>query len=61
MRDTWADGAPMVHQAPDHSYGWGLFSFPPPSGIRNRVFFPRTGYWCRDCEYAQHCRAWKGN
>jgi len=30
-------------------------------GIRSRVFFPRTGYWCRDCEYAQHCRAWKGN
>jgi len=31
------------------------------NGIRSRVFFPRTGYWCRDCEYAQHCRAWKGN
>ena len=30
-------------------------------GIRSRVFFPRSGYWCRDCEYAQHCRAWKGN
>jgi hypothetical protein len=30
-------------------------------GIRNRVFIPRTGYWCRDCEYARHCRAWKGN
>lgn len=30
-------------------------------GIRNRVFFPRTGYWCRDCEYARQCRAWKGN
>ena len=30
-------------------------------GIRSRVFFPRTGYWCRDCEYAPHCRAWKGN
>jgi putative RecB family exonuclease len=31
------------------------------SGIRSRVFFPRTGFWCRDCEYAQQCRAWKGN
>jgi putative RecB family exonuclease len=31
------------------------------SGICNRVFFPRTGYWCHDCEYARHCRAWKGN
>ena len=31
------------------------------SGIRSRVFFPRTGYWCRDCEYASQCRAWRGN
>jgi putative RecB family exonuclease len=30
-------------------------------GIRSRVFFPRTGYWCRDCEYAPQCKAWKGN
>jgi hypothetical protein len=30
-------------------------------GIRNRVFFPRMGYWCRDCEYAKQCRVWKGN
>ena len=30
-------------------------------GIRNRVFFPRTGYWCRDCEYRSQCRTWKGN
>jgi len=30
-------------------------------GIRNGVFFPRTGYWCRDCEYLRQCRAWKGN
>jgi len=30
-------------------------------GIRTRVFIPRVGYWCRDCEYAPHCRAWKGN
>ena len=31
------------------------------AGIRNNIFFPRPGYWCRDCEYAHHCRAWKGN
>ncbi len=31
------------------------------SGVRNRVFFPRTGFWCRDCEYAPQCKAWKGN
>ena len=31
------------------------------AGIRHRIFFPRPGYWCRDCEYAHHCRAWKGN
>jgi putative RecB family exonuclease len=30
-------------------------------GIRSRVFIPRTGFWCRDCEYTQPCRAWKGN
>jgi hypothetical protein len=22
---------------------------------------PRTGYRCRDCEYARYCGAWKGN
>jgi putative RecB family exonuclease len=31
------------------------------SGVRNRVFFPRTGFWCRDCEYAEQCKAWEGN
>lgn len=31
------------------------------SGIRNRIFFPRTGFWCRDCEYAPQCKAWAGN
>jgi len=31
------------------------------SGIRNCIFFPRTGFWCRDCEYAPQCKAWKGN
>lgn len=27
MRDIRADGAPMVHQAPDRAHGWGRFSF----------------------------------
>jgi putative RecB family exonuclease len=31
------------------------------NGIRSHVFIPRSGYWCRDCEYARHCKAWKGN
>ena len=26
-RDIRADGAPMVHQAPDRAYGWGPFCF----------------------------------
>ncbi len=29
--------------------------------IRAKAFYPRAGYWCKDCEYAQQCRAWKGN
>jgi putative RecB family exonuclease len=31
------------------------------NGIRTGVFLPRTGYWCRDCEYAKSCQAWQGN
>ena len=31
------------------------------SGIRLRVFFPRTGFWCKDCEYSDLCQEWKGN
>jgi CRISPR/Cas system-associated exonuclease Cas4 (RecB family) len=30
-------------------------------GIRERVFFPRTGFWCKDCEYAENCKVWKGD
>ncbi len=30
-------------------------------GIQQRIFFPRTGFWCKDCEYRDHCKAWKGN
>ena len=31
------------------------------TAIRSDIFFPRTGYWCRDCEYANPCKAWKGS
>lgn len=29
------------------------------AGIGNRVFFPRPSFWCKDCEYREHCIAWK--
>ena len=29
-------------------------------GINLKIFFPRTGFWCKDCEYADHCQAWQG-
>jgi hypothetical protein len=29
-------------------------------GIRSQVFFPRAGFWCKDCEYGEHCRSWGG-
>jgi len=30
-------------------------------GITLKIFFPRTGFWCKDCEYGENCKAWKGN
>jgi hypothetical protein len=30
-------------------------------GINLKIFFPRTGFWCKDCEYGENCKAWKGN
>lgn len=30
-------------------------------GIRQKVFFPRTSFMCKDCEYAVPCKAWQGN
>jgi hypothetical protein len=30
-------------------------------GIRSRIFFPRTSFMCKDCEYGEPCRAWQGN
>jgi putative RecB family exonuclease len=29
-------------------------------GIQGQLFFPRTGFWCKDCEYAEQCRDWQG-
>jgi putative RecB family exonuclease len=30
-------------------------------GIRTKLFFPRSSFMCKDCEYAEPCRVWKGN
>ena len=30
-------------------------------GVRTQVFFPRLGFWCKDCEYGDHCRNWGGS
>jgi len=27
-------------------------------GIRSEIFFPRPGFWCKDCEYANICPIW---
>ena len=29
-------------------------------GIRSGVFFPRTSFMCKDCEYAKPCKTWRG-
>jgi putative RecB family exonuclease len=29
-------------------------------GIREKVFFPRSSFICKDCEYAEPCRGWAG-
>jgi len=29
-------------------------------GIRSQIFFPRTSFWCKGCEYEEPCRAWGG-
>jgi putative RecB family exonuclease len=29
-------------------------------GIKTKVFFPRTSFMCKDCEYGEPCKAWKG-
>jgi len=30
-------------------------------GIKSGIFFPRTSFMCKDCEYAGPCKAWRGN
>jgi putative RecB family exonuclease len=30
-------------------------------GIASSLFYPRAGYWCRDCEYGSYCEKWQGN
>lgn len=30
-------------------------------GIQQRVFFPKTSFMCKDCEYRENCKTWKGN
>ena len=29
-------------------------------GIQTQVFFPRSSFICKDCEYGEPCRDWKG-
>lgn len=29
-------------------------------GIRHGLFYPRTGFWCKECEYRALCPVWKG-
>jgi putative RecB family exonuclease len=30
-------------------------------GIQSQVFFPRQSFMCKDCEYMESCKAWKGD
>lgn len=30
-------------------------------GIKTHVFFPRSSFLCKDCEYEDNCKAWGGN
>jgi len=30
-------------------------------GIDQKIFFPKTGFWCKDCEYAGQCQHWPGH
>ena len=29
-------------------------------GIREKVFFPRSSFICKDCEYGEACKGWRG-
>jgi len=30
-------------------------------GIESQVFFPRSSFMCKDCEFAAPCRKWQGD
>jgi putative RecB family exonuclease len=30
-------------------------------GIQAHIFFPRSSFMCKDCEYERCCKAWEGN
>lgn len=30
-------------------------------GIRSQIFFPRSSFLCKDCEYDGNCKAWEGD
>lgn len=30
-------------------------------GIRQKVFFPKASFMCKDCEYAGPCKGWRGD
>lgn len=30
-------------------------------GINQKVYFPRSSFWCKDCEYAEPCRTWQSS
>jgi putative RecB family exonuclease len=30
-------------------------------GINQKVYFPKTSFWCKDCEYAEQCQTWPGS
>ena len=30
-------------------------------GINLKIYFPRTSFWCKDCEYADRCQTWQGD
>lgn len=30
-------------------------------GINLKIHFPRIGFWCKDCEYGEYCKEWRGS
>lgn len=50
---------PTTRQPADHEWFFHLARAGGASG-RRRHYFPRVGFWCRDCEFGEQCRAWRG-